>query len=271
MTSPDIQPPAQPRSSVTHRFRMGRTVSALILREMASRYGRSPGGYLWALLEPLGSIVLMAISFSLIVRSPPMGTSFMLFFGTGFIPFSLYQSISNPVSRTLNYSKALLAYPIITWVDAVLARFLLNTLTGVMVSYLMLAFIISTLDTPILINIRPAMEAIALCSLLALGVGLLNCALVGLVQVWEKFWTILTRPLFLASGVILRYEDMPKLVQDILWYNPLLHITGHMREAFYPTYEATYFSATYVLTIALITSFFGIILLYRFHRQILSN
>ena len=271
MTSEDIPSPAQPSSGVARNFRTGRVVGALMLREMASRYGRSPGGYLWALLEPLGAIVLMSIGFSLLLKSPPMGTSFLLFFATGFVPFSLYQSISNPISRTLGYSSALLSYPVITWVDAVLARFLLNTLTGIMVSYLMLALIISVLDTPILLDVKPAMGAIALSSVLALGIGLLNCALFGLIGIWEKFWAILTRPLFLASGVIVRYEDMPEKLQGIVWYNPLMHIVGYMRQGFYPTYEATYFSPTYVLAVALIAMFFGILLLYRFHRQILSN
>lgn len=271
MTSADIPPPATPGSGTARSFRMGRTISALMLREMASRYGRSPGGYLWAVLEPLGMILFLSIGFSLLVRTPPMGTSFLLFFATGFVPFNLYQSISNPVTRTLNYSSALLSYPIITWVDAVIARFFLNMLTGIMVSYIMLAMIIATLDTPILFDITPTMGAMLLAALLALGIGTLNCALVGMVGVWEKFWSILTRPLFLISGVILRYEDLPESIQNIIWYNPLLHIVGYMREGFYPTYKATYFSPVYVIFVSLITLFLGVALLKRYHRQILTN
>lgn len=271
MSSADIPPPAQPSSGTARSFRMWRTISALVLREMASRYGRSPGGYVWAVLEPLGMIVFLAIGFSLLVKSPPLGTSFLLYFATGFVPFNLYLSVSNPVSRTLNYSSALLSYPIITWFDAVVARFFLNTLTGIMVSYLMFAMIIATLDTPILLDIEPTMGAMLLAAFLALGIGTLNCALVGMVEVWDKFWTILTRPLFLVSGVILQYEDLPESLQDILWYNPLIHIIGYMREGFYPTYEATYFSPVYVLFISLITLFFGVVLLKRYHREILTN
>ena len=35
-----------------------RAVAALVLREMSTRYGRTPGGYLWAILEPLGMIIM---------------------------------------------------------------------------------------------------------------------------------------------------------------------------------------------------------------------
>ena len=45
------------RSSIP-RFRMVRTVIALMLREMSTTYGRTPGGYVWALMQPLGSIIV---------------------------------------------------------------------------------------------------------------------------------------------------------------------------------------------------------------------
>ena len=35
-----------------------RCVIALMLREMATTYGRSPGGYLWVMLEPIAGIAL---------------------------------------------------------------------------------------------------------------------------------------------------------------------------------------------------------------------
>jgi capsular polysaccharide transport system permease protein len=275
MTSADIPAPtpalAPVGSGVSRRFRMGRTISALMLREMASRYGRSPGGYVWAVLEPLGMIVFLSIGFSLVVRTPAMGTSFILFFATGFVPFNLYNAVVSPIARTLTYSSGLLSYPVITWVDALFARFALNSVTGITVAYLIMAMIVATLENPILLNIPPTMGALSLAAVLALGIGTLNCALFGMVAIWDKFWTILTRPLFLASGVILRYEDMPEKLQNILWYNPLLHITGYMREGFYPTYEATYVSPLYVLFIAMVTLFLGIVLLRRYHRQILTN
>lgn len=271
MASADIPPPSAPRVGTARSFRMARTVSALILREMGSRYGRSPGGYIWAILEPLSMIAILSLGFALLVKSPPLGTSFILFFGTGFAPFSLYQSVSNTVARSLLYSRGLLTYPIVNWVDAVAARFLLNTLTGIMVTYLVLTFVILTLDDPILINLQPIIHAIVLAILLSLGIGVLNCTLIGLITVWDQVWSIISRPLFLLSGVIFLYEDMPPLAQDILWYNPLLHIVGLMRTGFYPNYEAEYFSEVYVVGVSLICLFLGVVLLRRYNRYILSR
>lgn len=89
------------KTSYVRRFATTRTIMALLLREMTTRYGRSPGGYVWALLEPIGAIMIFAVGFSLLFKNPPLGSSFILFFATGFLPFNLYQNISVMVARAL--------------------------------------------------------------------------------------------------------------------------------------------------------------------------
>lgn len=270
-TRSDLPPPQRPGSGANRRFRMTRTVLALMLREMSTRYGRSPGGYLWAVLEPLGGIFVLAIGFSLIIRNPPLGTSFVLFYASGFVPFNLYQGVSLMVSRALGFSRPLLFYPTVTWVDALVARFLLNALVGIMVGLLVLAIVLTVADTRSLLSIGPILFSVALALLLGAGVGALNCALVGLIDVWDVVWSIITRPLFLASGVIFLYEDMPPLVQDVLWWNPLVHILAIMRTGIYPTYSPDYVSVPFVLIVSLLTLAMGVVLLGRYHRDILNR
>ncbi|WP_237220304.1 ABC transporter permease [Salipiger sp. CCB-MM3] len=237
---------------------------------MLTRYGRSPGGYLWAVLEPLGMIAIMAIGFSLLLRTPPLGNSFLLFFATGHIPFALHQTISNTTARSLKFSKSLLSYPIITWVDAIVARLLLNALTGVLVAYLILGIVLVMHDDPIALSWPPIIESMLLTLLVGLGVGTLNCALFGLFPIWDQIWSIITRPLFIASGVLILYESMPAAAQSVLWFNPLIHITALMRKGFFPSYEAHFVSTSYVVTVGLTLLFMGVVLLGRYHRQILN-
>lgn len=271
MTAPDIPPPLAPKGRRGPSFRMGRTVMALLLREMSSRYGRSPGGYIWAVLEPVGMIVLLSIGFSLLVKAPPLGTSFILFFATGFIPFNLYQSLSNMVARAFIFSRALLSYPVVSWVDAILARFILNSLTGLAVGYGILFVILSLSEARVTIDLVPMIVSMGLAMGLGLGIGTVNCALIGLIPAWDRIWSIATRPLFLISGVIFLYEDMPPAAQTILWYNPLTHVVGLMRTGIYASYQASYISIPYVIMVTLIVLFFGVVLLGRYHREILTN
>lgn len=253
------------------KFATFRSVMALILREMSTKYGRSPGGYAWAILEPLGGILVLGFGLSILIKTPPLGTSFLLFFATAFLPFTMYQQLTIDIGRCINFSRALLFYPAVTWVDAVLARFILTVLTSIMVMCILFTGLLIATDTRALLDVSTIIEAVALMALLGLSIGVLNCVLFGLIDVWMQVWSIATRPLFFISGVFFLYEDMPSSIQGLLWYNPLLHITGLMRRGFYGNYEADYFSATYVISVSVICLFLGVVLLGRFHRVILNR
>ena len=267
-------PPAQTPTNADRsrrRFASLRTVTALILREMSTRYGRTPGGYIWAVLEPLAAILFLSLGFSLIIRTPSLGTSFLLFYATGYLPFDLYVQVSNTCARALNFSKPLLKYPAVIWLDAILARFILNSLTSIFVMMLLLSSVLMVIDSRTVLDMPPVIQAVAMAMLLGLGVGTLNCALMGLYPLWSVTWAILTRPLFLASGIFFLYEDLPPLGQEILWYNPLMHITGLMRTGFYPTYTASYVNGTYVTLVSLALLAMGLVLMGRYHRDILNR
>jgi capsular polysaccharide transport system permease protein len=269
---PPALPPAPhvPRGN-TRRFATPRTVMALILREMSTQYGRTPGGYLWAILEPLAAILFLSIGFSLVMRTPALGTSFLLFYATGFLPFDLYNRIANTTGRALNFSKPLLKYPAVTWLDAIIARFFLNSLTGTIVAVLLLGGILTVIDSRAVLDPARILGAMGLTMLLGLGVGTLNCVLLGLFPLWEVTWSILNRPLFLASGVFFLYDDLPPMAQNILWYNPLMHVTGLMRTGFYPTYSGAYISLPYVILLSMTLLAMGLILMGRYHQDILNR
>ena len=111
---------------------------------------------------------------------------------------------------------------------------------------------------------------LAIAALFGLGTGLVNCLLFGLFPVWEQIWSILTRPLFLASGVFFLYDSMPRLAQDLLWWNPLLHAIGEVRSGFYDTYDAAYVSPVYCFGLALTLIALGLMLLRRLHKRVLE-
>jgi capsular polysaccharide transport system permease protein len=270
--APPALPPAQlPTAGRNRRFASLRTIAALVLREMTTRYGRTPGGYLWAILEPLAAILFLSLGFSLVMRSPSLGTSFLLFYATGYLPFDLYNTIANTTARAVKFSKPLLKFPAVTWLDAVAARFLLNLLTGTLVAILLVGAVLFVVKSRAVLDLPPAVLAMALAAILGLGVGALNCVLMGLYPLWEVAWSVITKPLFLASGVLYIYEDLPPLAQNILWYNPLLHITGLMRTGFYPTYTAAYVNVPFVLFTSLILLALGLVLMGRYHRDILNR
>lgn len=261
-------PPTAPKL-YKRRFQNLRTITALILREMSSTYGRSPGGYIWAVLEPIAMIMVLSVAFSFLFRQPSLGTNFFLFYATGIMPFRMYQECYQVTTTALRYSKALLVYPVVSFADALFARVILAVLTQLMVSYLVLSGAVMFLDVQLILDFKPILLSFLLAAVLGFGIGTMNCLLYDLFPIWKSFYTAVTRPLLILSAVIYIYEDLPVAAQNLLWFNPLVHITGMSRSGYFTYYEPDYISVIYILLIALPTIFFGMLLLRRNYRKIL--
>lgn len=250
---------------------MARTVVALMLREMATTYGRSAGGYIWALLEPILGVALLSVIFSMAFQKPSLGTNFPLFYATGFLPFTMFNDLTNKVAASLRFSRPFLAYPSVTFMDAMLARVILNALTHATVITIVLSAIFMIFRIPVTIDMASIFEALIMTTILAVGVGTCNCYLMTAFPIYERAWSIATRPLFLMSGIFFLYEVMPEKAQDFLWYNPVLHCVGLLRRGIYPTYEANYVSAGYVMMLSFVLMFFGLLLLVRNYRRLMER
>nr|WP_281494118.1 ABC transporter permease [Jannaschia sp. S6380] len=243
----------------------------MTLREMQARYGRSPGGYVWAILEPLGMIVLLAFGFSLLLRQPSLGDSFLLFYATAFLPFNLFSRVQLTVSSALTYSRNLLVYPVVSWLDAVAARIVLNTLTGVLIATLLLGGIIILQDIHTRIDMAIVIAVYATIVALGAGMAMVNAVIAAYFPIWKTIWNIATRPLFLASGIIYLFEELPRVAQDVLWWNPLIHLTAAMRAGFYPTYDPQFVSPVFLAVVTLGLLFFGLLLMRRFNAKVLEK
>ncbi|MEO1238896.1 MAG: ABC transporter permease [Pseudomonadota bacterium] len=258
-------------SSQQITFATGRAASALLLREMATSYGRSPGGYAWAVLEPVAGIALLSLVFAAALNAPSLGQSFPLFYATGFLPFMMFNDIVNKLASALRFSRPLLAYPAVTFMDAILARFVLNAATHLVVGLIVLGGILIIFETATILRPAPIALALAMTAALAFGIGIFNCLMLTAFPVWDRVWQIVARPLFVISGIFFILEDAPRVFRDLLWFNPLIHITAEMRRGIYATYEPSWVSPIFVFSIAIVPAVLGALLLRRHHSELLQR
>jgi capsular polysaccharide transport system permease protein len=249
-------------------FATFRTVMAMVLREMTATYGRTPGGYIWAIIEPVGGIVMMSVIFAVFLRTPPLGTNFAIFYATGLLPFSMFLVISQKVSQSLTYSRQLLAYPRVTIIDALAARFLLNFVTQIIVITVLFTGIRAYYDTGTVLILPRIILACLMAGSLGAGIGVLNCFLILSFPAWNSIWGVITRPLMLVSGALYVFMSIPLPWRDYIWFNPLVHVIGMMRSAFYVGYDDSYVSPTYVFAVSLITGVLGLLFLRRYYRDL---
>ena len=241
-----------------------------MLREMATSYGRSVVGYLWAVIEPVAALVLMTLVFSAFLRNPALGWNFPLFFASGYLVFHVYMDVGNNVARAVQYSRPLLEFPAVTPLDAILARFLLNFLTHVMVISIILTGILVIYDLNQIMDFEKLIGAVLLAGFFALSIGTFNCYMFVAFPSYAQIWAIMNRPMFILSGIFYLFESIPQPFQDYLWFNPLIHIVGLARAGVYPTYEADYVSVGYVVGLSLLLFLTGLHIMRRYLRDAMN-
>lgn len=264
--SPSQHLPQKPRS-----FRTLRTIFALMLREMSSTYGRTAMGYVWAIIEPVGAILLLSLVFSAALRSPGLGTNFALYYASALLPYLAFGDVSAKVALSLRFSRPLLAFPAITYVDPFLARGLLNAMVQVLIACIMFPALIIGYQLDVIVSIPQIVFGYLMALSLGFGVGVLNGFLFMKYPSWQRVWAILTRPLLFVSCIFFLLETVPEPYRGILWYNPLVHVTGQVREGIYATYEPVYVSPLYVFSLALALTTLGLLLLRRHYRDLIHR
>ena len=262
---------AAPRRKRAFGVGSARAIFALMLREMASTYGRSPGGYLWAVGDPVAGVILLTLAFSLAFEAPPLGSNFPLFYATGFLPFMAYTELTMKIGQAIRYSRPLLTYPTVTFVDAILSRLFLNLLTELAVFVIVFGGIVLLFGLRLDADPIRLLHALAMLTVLVLGLGTFNCYMFGAFPVWERIWGILNRPMFFLSGVFFVVDSLPRGFRDLILLNPLTHVIAEMRAGLYPTYDARYISPLYVYAVGLTFLFIGMLLLYRHHRFLINE
>ncbi len=222
-----------------------RILAALVIRETAARFGRSWGGYVWAVAEPLGGVVLLSVAFSFIVHSPPLGHSFAVFYATGLIPFLLYNAVAGGAMAAPAANRGLLSYPAVTPLDTVVARAGLETLTYCLIAALFLPALVLWVDEHPVIEPGYVTLSLALGAVLGLGVGAANAVLAQAWPAWRAVWSVINRPLFFLSGVLFPLHSLPDDLAPVIWWNPVTHVIAAMRAGFYGPDQADVTGALY--------------------------
>lgn len=248
-----------------------RVVRALLMREMSARYGRTTGGYFWAVAEPVGMIMITALAFAALARTPELGQSFMVFFATGYLSFNFYRITAQQLSTAVRNNYALLQYPNVTPYDALVARLALQTLTNLFVAVIIMGVAVWWTSEPVRPNFPLLAGAVAAATLMAAGAGFMNAVLFHVFPTYEQLFNIVNRPLFLVSGIFFTPESMPSQLRDLLALNPLVHVISAFRQGIYPVYHATLSSLEYPFAVGLVSLFFGMILLRRYDERLVER
>ncbi len=244
-----------------------RNTLSLVLREMRSRYSEQKLSYVWALLEPLGWITMLSLLFMATgTHTPPIGDSFILFFCTGVVPFNIYSQTAGAVQNAIGMNKPLLYFPIIKPIDPFVSRAILEVVTHITVMVVIIgsySFMFGGEPPEDWLNV---IAPIALLAVIGFNTGVINCVIIAHFKEWRNIWGVISRPLFFLSGIFYVVEKFPPSVQDILYWNPILHCVEWLRSGYFRGFDSNFVDPLFVSFVTLL-GFFVALSLERIYRK----
>lgn len=181
---------------------------------------------------------MMTFLFQAIARAPAIGTDFARFFATGYLPLAAYQGMSTVMASAVKANKNLFSYPVVAPIDAVATRYILQLVTSLLVAMIIFAVCTSEPSHPNSMDPEVLVASFVVATMFGLGVGLINIPMFDNYPLYEQIFNLVNRPMFMISGVFFLPDSMPHPIQQVLMWNPLVHVIMWFRSGIYPEYRA---------------------------------
>lgn len=249
----------------------GNIITAVILRDLRSRFFNHGLGFLIVPLFPFVHLAALLIINNLMGRAVIYGDDLNVFLGTALIPTLTFMYVTRFMSMSLIENTQMLSYPIINILDIVFARAILEILAAI---YMIIAvFVVFSLmgSDPYPADIVEACKAFLATAYLSLSVGIIVSLLSKRSVTFLFIWSLFLIIVYILSGAFFVGSFLPEQVLMILSWNPVLHCTEWMRLAYFPGYSDQVLDKTYLLGFATTCLIGGLLGERLFRRQLMSR
>lgn len=232
---------------------------ALMLRDMRTRFGASLWGYGVVVLWPCVHVFMLIAIYTFQKLAAPLGDDRALFFASGAVPVLVFQYISREVMKAVISNRPLTYYPQVKLFDVILARILVEIVTGFLALMVVISVLFCIGSNPIPSNPFVAMCAYLSAIVLGIGIGTINVAIIGFFPGWILGYALLGIILYISSGVIFLPSYMPDKIYYWMKFNPVLQLAEWMRSAYYP-YAGLQIDYLYIIMFSLTSITIGLLI-----------
>ncbi|WP_431310887.1 ABC transporter permease [Methylorubrum aminovorans] len=215
-----------------------RVLSALMLRDMRSRFGGSYWGYLVQVLWPCVHLGIIVGAMAFRGMKQPILDSPMLFVATGALPALAFQYVSREVMKGYLVHKPLTYFPQVKKFDTVVARILVEIVNAFLGLMLVMATLICFGVDPVPVDIFQSVTGYLAAIGLGIGIGFINVGIVSIFPGWALGYVLITILLYLSSGVYFLACYMPQEIYYYMQWNPVTQIIDWVRLGYEPMIPA---------------------------------
>ena len=232
------------------------TISAIIEREVATRFSGGSFGHAWAIIIPVSWIIAITVFFRWVGRDAPIPVETPLFLATGMLPYLVFRQTITSMMRTLRANRHLVSIGPATSEDFFAATTILELLNALLVSATTLFVISLWIGAPHIESPLTVLWGLLLACGIGLSLGRLTALLSVVSDSAMRLTPIFLRPFFWLSGIFFIAAEVPGWALDWLWFNPLMHSIELLRSGFFVDFNST-FAQSNVPIIAIVVFYFS--------------
>ena len=253
---------APPRRSFARGVRVQlRSMGAIMLRELHTRFGRHNIGYLWLVIEPMILSGGIALTHLFTHVSLPYGFQPATFYSTGYITYIAMRNNVNRSSGLIESNKPLLFHRTVTLQDISWARTALEGLAvlGAMITITTAYVLLGFSDLPQ----RPyyILLGLILMTWLSGGLAMIITGLSQFSPLVERFVHPATYLMIPVSGMFFTLDELPPKISNLMKWVVFPQITDISRMGLRTEFNSTYVNFPYIICVCAVSTLIGMLLL----------
>jgi capsular polysaccharide transport system permease protein len=255
-----VEDDVAPSMSRSFVVRQSQIIGALMMREMATRYGRRGLGFLWVVGEPLMFCFGVILMWTLIRKHNDHGLSVAAFVMTGYMNLLLLRhSISFSLSA-VGSNLGLLYHRKLAPLHFYLARSFLELAGGTAAFIIVYLTLIAFRQVDVPHDWLLLYSGWTLMWVMATGTGFIFSGLATRFEVMERVVPLLSYAMIPLSGVFFMVDWLPESVRERYLWVPFPNAIEMVRAGVFGEFVPTHFNFAYAVATALLLLLVGLLL-----------
>ena len=212
----------------TELFQARDLFDTLVMRDIRIRYKQTVLGFGWAVLQPLGSMLVLTMVFSNFEGVKPAGVPYPLFLLAGLIPWTFFSSSVTNAGLSLMTQQQLISkvyFPRLFVPAATIGAYLVDMVIGLILMGLVMVFY----QTPPSINLIFLPFVLILTFASAMGLGLIFASVTVLYRDLRFIIPYIMQLMMYASPIFYQPSILSRRTQLIVSVNPITGLVTTFR------------------------------------------
>lgn len=246
-----------------------RVISALMMRELITRFGRENIGFLWIMAEPLLFAGLVGIMWTFMKGPEEHGISVTAFVASGYIPLVMFRTTVTRAVRAFSANSSLLYHRQVSIFDLIFVRFIVEFIGGLM-AYIAIAIVLISLKLfPIPADFGPLLLGWMIYSFFTFSLALILASLSEISDTLEKFMPVSTYLMVPFSGTFNMTSWLAPNIRQIMLYSPPVSAMELQRYGIWGDKITPYYDIPFALSVSFVLMLIGLILCRRVRRVLI--